>query len=152
VWCEGEAIQKLKTSIVMAASSHLTDSHSTVSLPTSETAPSENSCTDTNQSQSECAHPKSTDVDLGPDVTSHNTLLTFADQLWHSSELLSHWPISPTQTSSHLYKSHHAHTTFSLYLHSDILKPQLCSSSAIIIPHVSCNSPTLTHSYSPLKV
>jgi len=68
--------------------------------------------------------------------------MTFADQLQASCELLSHWPISPTQTSSHLYKSHHAHTTFSLYLHSDILKPQLCSSSAIIIPHVSCNSPT----------
>ena len=92
MWCEGEAIQKLKTSIVMAASSHLTDSHSTVSLPTSETVPSENSCTDINQSQSECAHPKNTDVDLGPDVPSHNTLLTLADQLQPSSKLLGVFP------------------------------------------------------------
>ena len=44
---------------------------------------------------------------------------------------------------SHLHESCHAHTTFGPYMHSDTLKTQLCSSSAIIIPHISCNS--LTH-------
>ena len=75
-------------------------------------------------------------------VTSHNTLMTFADQLWPSSEVLSHCPLHPHELS-HTCTSHHTHMTFSSYPHSDTLKPQLCSSSTIIIPCASCN--LLTH-------
>src|SRR5882724_2944281 len=57
--------------------------------------------------------------------------MTFADQLWPSSELSSHCPFAPTQTSSHPCESHHAHMIFSPHPHLDILKPQLCSSSVL---------------------
>ena len=38
------------------------------------------------------------------------------------------------------HESCHTHMTLGLYPHSHTLKPQLCSSSTIIIPHASCNS------------
>jgi len=39
------------------------------------------------------------------------------------------------------HESCHTHMTLGLYPHSHTLKPQLCSSSTIIIPHASCNPP-----------
>jgi len=61
----GRPFKKLKTSIVMAASSHLTHSHPMVSLPTSEASPSENHPFKIDGSQSDgTSHSNS--VELGP--------------------------------------------------------------------------------------
>ena len=60
----GGPFKKLKTSILMAASSHSTHSHSTVSLPTFEATPSENRPIEIDGSQNESAS-RSNSVELG---------------------------------------------------------------------------------------
>src|SRR5882724_3908755 len=54
---------------------------------------------------------------------SHNTLVTFADQIW--------------LVPSYCRTTCHTHTNFSPHPNSDIPKLQLCSLFTILFPHVS---------------
>ena|SRR5882724_1729228 len=53
---------------------------------------------------------------------SHNTLVTFSDQLWPSSELLSHHFLHPHEPH-HTHANHTTHKILGPYPHPDILKP-----------------------------